>query len=162
MATGSPFDPVVWGGKTIEIGQGNNAFVFPGVGLGVLVSEARKVTDAMFAAAAEQLADAVGPDDLASGSLFPRGREMRRVAARIAEAVVRTARDEGVGRPIPDADIKAAVAEAMWEPAYLPIVAAPGRSRSRSRSRPEEAPPPGAVGVALPCGAEPQVRYRPA
>jgi malic enzyme len=124
VATGSPFDPVVWGGKTIVIGQGNNAFVFPGVGLGVLVSEARRVTDAMFAAAAEQLADAVGPDDLASGSLFPRGREMRRVAAKIAEAVVRTARDEGVGRPIPDADIKAAVAGAMWQPAYVPIVAA--------------------------------------
>ena len=124
VATGSPFDPVVWGGQTIQIGQGNNAFVFPGVGLGVLVSEARKVTDAMFAAAAEQLAAAVGPDDLASGSLFPRVREMRRVSARIAEAVVRTARDEGVGRPIPEADIEAAVADAMWEPAYVPIVAA--------------------------------------
>ena len=99
--------------------------MFPGVGLGVLVSEAREVTDAMFAAAAEQLADAVGPDDLASGSLFPRVRELRRVSARIAEAVVRTARDEGVGRPIPEAEIEAAVADAMWEPAYVPIVAAP-------------------------------------
>ena len=49
---------------------------------------------------------------------------MRRVAAAVAEAVVRTARDEGVGRPIPDADIPAAVAGAMWEPAYVPIVAA--------------------------------------
>jgi len=125
VATGSPFDPVAWGGKTIQIGQGNNAFVFPGVGLGVLVSEARKVTDAMFAAAAEQLAACVSAEDLAEGSLFPRVREMRRVSALIAEAVVRTAREEGVGRPIPDADIKTAVVAAMWEPSYLPIVAAP-------------------------------------
>ncbi|HET7293435.1 MAG TPA: NAD-dependent malic enzyme [Vicinamibacteria bacterium] len=125
VATGSPFDPVAWAGKTITIGQGNNAFVFPGMGLGVLVSESREVTDAMFAAAAEQLAAEVSADDLASGSLFPRVREIRRVSAKIAEAVVRTARDQKVGRPIPDAEIPAAVAAAMWEPAYLPLVAAP-------------------------------------
>ena len=127
VATGSPFDPVAWGGKTITIGQGNNAFVFPGMGLGVLVAEAREVTDAMFAAAAERLAAEVGAEELASGSLFPRVREIRRVSARIAEAVVRTARDQGVGRNIPDADIPAAVAAAMWEPAYLPMTAAPLR-----------------------------------
>ena len=125
VATGSPFDPVAWGGRTISIGQGNNAFVFPGIGLGVLVAEAREVTDAMFAAAAERLAAEVGADELASGCLFPRVRDIRRVSARIAEAVVRTARDQGVGRPIRDADIPAAVTAAMWVPAYLPMIAAP-------------------------------------
>ena len=128
VATGSPFDPVQWNGRAIHVGQGNNAFVFPGVGLGVLVSEARRVTDSMFAAAAEQLAAEVGAGQLAKGSLFPRPCEMRRVSARIAEAVVRTARQEGVGREVPDADIRQAVAEAMWEPAYLPLVAGARRT----------------------------------
>jgi malic enzyme len=123
VATGSPFDPVSWGGRTIEIGQGNNAFVFPGVGLGVLVSHAHKVTDSMFLAAAEQLAAEVSDEQLAAGSLFPRVRELRRVSARIAEAVVRAARQDGVGRPIPDAEIAPAVADAMWQPDYLPLVA---------------------------------------
>jgi malic enzyme len=125
VATGSPFDPVVWEGRTIRIGQGNNAFIFPGVGLGVLVSEAREVTEAMFAAAARQLADEVRPDDLAAGMLFPPIAEIRRVTARIAEAVVREARDSGVGRPIADEDISRAVATAMWDPEYLPMDAPP-------------------------------------
>ena len=125
VATGSPFDPVTWGGRTIEIGQGNNAFVFPGVGLGVLVSRAHKVTDSMFLAAAEQLAAEVSPERLATGSLFPRVSELRRVSARIAEAVVRAARQDGVGEPIPDREIGEAVAAAMWQPTYLPLV--PGR-----------------------------------
>ena len=121
VATGSPFEPVHWGGRTMAIGQGNNAFVFPGLGLGVMVSGARQVTDALFAAAAEQLAAEVSAEELESGSLFPRVREIRRVSARIAEAVVRTARDEGLGRAITDADIPRAVAAAMWEPDYLPM-----------------------------------------
>jgi malic enzyme len=124
IATGSPFDPVPYGGRTIKIGQGNNAFVFPGMGLGVLVSEAREVTDAMFAAAADRLAAEVHEDDLKSGSLFPPVSEIRRVTARIAEVVVKQARDEGVGKAIPDAKIPAAVAAAMWDPRYLPSVPA--------------------------------------
>jgi len=125
VATGSPFDPVAWNGRTIEIGQGNNALVFPGVGLGVLVSQAHRVTDSMFLAAAEQLAAEVSDERLAAGSLFPRVRELRRVSARIAEAVVRAARQDGVGRPIPDAEIARAVADAMWQPDYVPLVPGP-------------------------------------
>jgi len=123
VATGSPFDPVSWDGRTIEIGQGNNAFVFPGVGLGVLVAQAHRITDSMFLAAAEQLAAEVSAEQLAASSLFPRVRELRRVSARIAEAVVRAARRDGVGRPIPDVEIGPAVADAMWQPDYLPLVA---------------------------------------
>ncbi len=103
IATGSPFDPVPYGGKKIVVGQGNNAFIFPGVGLGVLVSEAKEVTEAMFAAAAKALADEVKASDLSSGSLFPSTSEIRRVSASVAAAVVKVARDSGLGRPIPDA-----------------------------------------------------------
>jgi malate dehydrogenase (oxaloacetate-decarboxylating) len=127
IATGSPFDPVHHAGRVIKIGQGNNAFVFPGVGLGVLVSEAKEVTDGMFAVAAQRLADEVQDSDLASGSLFPSTQEIRRVSRRIAEAVVAEARDSGVGRFIRDEDIPRAVAGAMWDPAYLPMVPAPER-----------------------------------
>jgi len=128
IATGSPFDPVPHAGKKIVIGQGNNAFIFPGVGLGVLVSEAREVTEAMFAAAAKALADEVKASDLASGSLFPSTAEIRRVSAAVAVAVVKVARDSGLGKGIPDAEIPKVVAAAMWNPAYLPTVAVPLRS----------------------------------
>jgi len=121
IATGSPFEPVTYGGRTWRVGQSNNAFIFPGVGLGALVAEAREVTDGMCLAAAECLAGLVDDADLAAGSLYPPIRDLRRVSARIAEAVVRTARDEGVGRTLDDATIPDAVAAARWEPHYEPL-----------------------------------------
>jgi malate dehydrogenase (oxaloacetate-decarboxylating) len=125
IATGSPFDPVPYGGRTIKIGQGNNAFVFPGVGLGVLVSEAREVTESMFAAAAVRLASEVQQADFDAGMLFPPASHMRRVAQGIAEAVVKQAREDGLaGRVIPDEQIPAAVAAAMWEPEHPRMVPA--------------------------------------
>jgi len=121
VATGSPFEPVSHRGRTMAIGQGNNAFVFPGMGLGVLLSDAREVTDAMFAAAAEQLATEVGAEDLAAGSLFPPVGDLRRVTVRIAKAVIREVRDSQTGRWIEDEEIAPTVAAAMWEPVYLPL-----------------------------------------
>ncbi len=124
VATGSPFEPVEQGGRTVRIGQANNVFVFPGVGLGAIVSEAREVTEEMFAAAAAALAAAVSPEDLAEGSLFPRVRRLRAVTARVAEAVVTEAVRSGhASRQIDDP--ARAVAAAMWEPAYLPMSPAP-------------------------------------
>jgi malate dehydrogenase (oxaloacetate-decarboxylating) len=125
VATGSPFEPVVHNGRRIAIGQGNNVFVFPGVGLGAIVAEAREVTDSMFVVAADCLAAEVGAQDLASGSIFPPIGQIRRVTARIAEAVAREAREAGVARrSLTNDQIPAAVAAAMWEPVYLPMIAA--------------------------------------
>ena len=118
IATGSPFEPVVHGGRKVRLGQSNNALIFPGLGLGALVAEAREITDRMCSAAAEALAGLVSDGDLASGRLFPQIRELRRVAGRIAEAVVRAARDEGVGREWSDEAIIPAVAAARWDPRY--------------------------------------------
>jgi malate dehydrogenase (oxaloacetate-decarboxylating) len=122
VAAGSPFEPVSHGDREIRIGQCNNAFIFPGMGLGALVAEAREVTDRMFRCAAECLAGQVPDEDLAAGALYPRVRDLRRVSTRIAEAVAREARDSGVGRPFTDDAIPHVVAEAQWEPVYRPFV----------------------------------------
>ncbi|MDJ0840918.1 MAG: NAD-dependent malic enzyme [Acidobacteriota bacterium] len=119
VATGSPFDPVTIGNKTIHIGQGNNAFVFPGVGLGALVSEASQVTDDMFMAACEVLAEMVTTKDLELGRLYPPIRDLRKVSREIAAAVVRVARDSGVGRIMDNIDIHKNVDNFMWTPKYL-------------------------------------------
>jgi len=120
MATGSPFEPVDVDGRKVRIGQGNNAFVFPGVGLGVLVSEAREVTDGMFAAAADALAAQLPEEDLRAGSLFPRIAGLRGITARVAEAVVRQAVSDGVARNPPENPAET-IAAAMWDPAYPAI-----------------------------------------
>jgi malic enzyme len=122
IATGSPFDPVHFGSRTIHIGQANNSFVFPGIGLGALVSEAREVTDGMFAAAAQRLADEVTEAELRAGRLFPQASEIRRVEAAVAEAVVRQARDEGVGKKLADDDIPVCVRAAMWTPVHPRVI----------------------------------------
>jgi malic enzyme len=117
VATGSPFPPVSFGGRDIRIGQSNNAFVFPGVGLGALVSGAREVTDEMFVVAAAAVASEVPEDELRKGALFPRIANLRRVTARVAEAVVREATAKGLARnSVPD--VAAAIDAAMWEPVY--------------------------------------------
>lgn len=121
VATGSPFKPVHYGGTTIRVGQGNNAYIFPGVGLGVLVVGARRVTDAMFSRAAEALAACVSEEDLATGALYPPLSEIRSVTARIAVAVAEEAIRSGDADPQDGGCLNEAVRSAMWDPAYLPI-----------------------------------------
>jgi malic enzyme len=118
VATGSPFDPVDHVRQTHVIGQANNAFIFPGVGLGAIVAGAHEVTDDMFLVAARTLAELTGPERLAQGALYPPVSALRRVSRTIACRVVAEARDAGVGRALRDEDIEDAVDDFMWFPEY--------------------------------------------
>jgi malate dehydrogenase (oxaloacetate-decarboxylating) len=124
VATGSPCDPVPQpGGISRVIGQANNAFVFPGIGLGAIVAEAHEVSDELFLAAAQTLSQTVTPARLAQGALYPDQSQLRKVSSQIAIQVVRIASEQGIGRARPDEQIEAAVQAAMWFPdyaAYLP------------------------------------------
>jgi len=119
MATGSPFDPVEHKGKRHVIGQGNNVYIFPGVGLGSILSEAHEITDSMFLGAAKMLASFVSEERIAQHALFPDQSELRAVSRAIACGVIREARDIHVGRLIPDSEIEALVDETMWYPDYV-------------------------------------------
>ena len=122
VATGSPTADVVVGEEGRTIGQANNVFVFPGVGLGAIVAEAREITGDAFLVAARELAGLVSPPRLAAGALYPPIAELRRGARAVAIAVVRELRDSGYGRHYRDEEIEPAVDAAMWRPEYLQLV----------------------------------------
>ena len=121
VATGSPFDAVTLDGVRHEIGQANNAFIFPGVGLGAIVAETRTITDRMFLLAARALAATVTDERIAAGALYPPVSSLRAVSREIAITVVREAVDAGLARAAiaPDA-VAEAVDAATWWPAYVP------------------------------------------
>lgn len=121
ICTGSPFAPVTLNGKTFRIGQGNNAFIFPGVGLGIMVADIRRVTDGMFYEAARALKGVVRREDLDEGSIFPRLTRIREASHAVACAVVRRAVREGHANATVLNDLEARVSAAMWNPDYLPI-----------------------------------------
>jgi malic enzyme len=126
IATGSPFPPIATAdGRPAVVGQANNVFIFPGVGLAAIVAEVAEVTDTMFLAAAETLGAMVADERLASGALYPPVSDLRRVTRAIAVAVVRRALEDGVARIDPDTDVDAAVDAALWWPAYAPYVREP-------------------------------------
>jgi malate dehydrogenase (oxaloacetate-decarboxylating)(NADP+) len=118
FASGSPFDPVVVDGNRLVPGQGNNAYIFPGLGLGVLVSGARRVTDDMFQTAARVLAGTVSDASLGEGLLYPPLADIRRVSGLIASAVAEVAWAAGLAGVPRHADVTAAVRDMMWEPEY--------------------------------------------
>jgi malate dehydrogenase (oxaloacetate-decarboxylating)(NADP+) len=118
FASGSPFDPVEFGGQRYLPRQGNNSYIFPGVGLGVVSVLSSRVTDAMFMAAARTLARHVGEDDLAQGSLYPPLGRVREVSAHIAAAVAEVAYQDGLaGIARPD-DLLGFVRGQMYDPHY--------------------------------------------
>ena len=119
FASGSPFDPFTFEGKTFVPGQGNNSYIFPGVGLGVVVAEASRVTDRMFAQAARTLASLVLESDLEKGRIYPSLKRIREVSAAIGAAVAEMAFQDGTARaPRPAGDLLAHVRAAMWKPEY--------------------------------------------
>jgi malate dehydrogenase (oxaloacetate-decarboxylating) len=121
VATGSPFDPVVGDDTTYRIAQANNALVFPGLGLGVAVARARRVSDRMLAAAADAVAglsDATTP----GAALLPPVDNLREVSATVAVAVARAAAADGLAEVALDDPIQQ-VHQAMWQPEYARVEA---------------------------------------
>ncbi|HEU5219378.1 MAG TPA: NAD-dependent malic enzyme [Gemmatimonadales bacterium] len=123
FASGSPFEPVVINGRRYVPGQGNNGYIFPGLGLGVLASGATRVTDAMFHAAASTLAELVPDQHLADGLLYPPLDDIRSVSRRIGAAVAEVAWADGLASVPRPGDPAAAIARLVWEPAYPDLLA---------------------------------------
>ena len=120
VATGSPYPAVVYDGRVIQIGQCNNSFIFPGVGLGVLASGARRVTDAMFVAAARVLSEFAPVLQEPEGPLYPPLEKVRDISFKVALEVGREAQRSGLAEVGSD-ELERAVSERMWQPHYVPL-----------------------------------------
>lgn len=121
-ASGSPFDPVTFNGRFFRPGQGNNAYIFPGVGLGAIITGATRITHSMFNAAAKALARSVPDDLLEEVSVYPRQSEIQKVSLDIAAAVARETYSLGLNsEPKPD-NLESHIQKFIWKPEYRPYI----------------------------------------
>jgi malic enzyme len=118
VATGSPFEPVMVDGEERVIGQANNVFVFPGIGLGAIVAGATQLPSAVFRGAARVLAESTPESRLDAGALYPTVNDLRAISRAIARETVRTLRASGDGLQLDDEEIEAALDAAIWFPEY--------------------------------------------
>ncbi len=121
VATGSPFTEFEYNGKTFITSQCNNMFVFPGVGLGALVSKSSKITDKMFLSASKALSMLVTDEERKRGMLLPNLNDIRNVSLHVAKAVAIEAREAGLGRLLTDDECERIIKKAQWEPHYYPF-----------------------------------------
>jgi malate dehydrogenase (oxaloacetate-decarboxylating) len=123
IATGSPFDPVEFGSLTIPVGQGNNAFIFPGLGFGAILSRARVITDEMVLEAAYALADYTAEHHLPSGLVYPPVDDLQEASIHVTARVIQRALDDGVARmeTVPK-NLDIHVRERFWRARYIPFV----------------------------------------
>jgi malate dehydrogenase (oxaloacetate-decarboxylating) len=121
IATGSPFDDVKTRGKPRRIGQANNVFIFPGVGLGAIVSHASRITDGMISAAAVGLAGTLTSAELSDGCLMPDVSRLWDVTGEVGFAVARQAAADGVGEKMSSDELKACIDAYRWLPEYPEI-----------------------------------------
>lgn len=121
VATGSPFGEVKHNERTYRIGQGNNVFIFPGVGLGAIASGSTTITDEMFSAASNRLADMMPADARSSHCVFPNISDLHKVSEQVAMAVYKMAVEQGVATAPKDADPAERIKNRMWTPVYLPL-----------------------------------------
>ncbi|MFI5173850.1 MAG: NAD-dependent malic enzyme [Terriglobia bacterium] len=121
VASGSPFPPVTYNGKRYRIGQGNNAFVFPGVGLGISAAGVRRVTESMFLEAARALAAQVTQQDLDETAVYPQLSKIRECSLSVACATARQAVKEGYADEEILEGLEESLRRAMWEPKYVPM-----------------------------------------
>ncbi|MCP4407148.1 MAG: NAD-dependent malic enzyme, partial [Gammaproteobacteria bacterium] len=124
IATGSPFPDVHYEGSTYPIGQGNNAFIFPGVGLGAILCEATRITECMILEAAYALVEFTAANHLQHGLIYPPVRELQEVSIRVAGRVIKCALSEGVAGKSDFAgqDLDAYVRSRFWRARYLPVI----------------------------------------
>ena len=118
FASGSPFPPVVWDGVPHLVAQANNAYIFPGLGLGVVAAGVRHVTETMFLAAADALVAATAPAELETGALYPPIERILEVSVQVAETVIRTAYAEGLANLPRPVDLAGHIRATLYDPRY--------------------------------------------